>query len=189
MGRVQSLFRERLMHGLGQPKVDHLGNRFVVVRGHQYVRGFEVAVDDSFLMRVLDGLADLCEQLQSFGYAQPRGVAVFGDRYAFDVFHDEVGPAAVGQPSVEHFRDVGVVHHGQRLPLGLEAGQNGFRVHAGLDQLQRDLTADRRGLLGHPDGPHPPFADFFQQLIAAGDEHAGLLHRSSIDRGRQFGRG
>ena len=55
--------------------------------------------------------------------------------------------------------DVGVVHQGQRLPLGLEPGDHLLRVHARLDDLQRHLAADGRRLLGHVDDAHAPFAD------------------------------
>ena len=51
-------------------------------------------------------------------------VAVLGDRDAADQLHDEVGPAGVGGPGVEDPGDVGVVHQGQGLPLGLEPGDH-----------------------------------------------------------------
>src|SRR6478609_8111633 len=38
--------------------------------------------------------------------------------------------------SVEHFRDIRVIHHGQRLPLSLEASDDLLRVHARFDDLQ-----------------------------------------------------
>ena len=126
-------------------------------------------------MGVLDGLANLHEQLQALRHAQPRGIAILGDRHALDVLHHEKGPARVRQPAVEHLGDIGVVHHGQGLPLGLEAGQHGLRVHAGLDELQRHLAADGLGLFGHPHRAHAALADGFQQLVAAGDDGAGLL--------------
>ena len=46
---------------------------------------------------------------------EPVLVAVVGDGDALDQLHDEVGPAAVGGPGVEHLGDVGVVHQGQGL--------------------------------------------------------------------------
>ena len=67
-------------------------------------------------------------------------VAVLGDRDALDQLHDEVRPARVGGACVEHPGDVRVVHHGQGLPLGLEAGDDLAGVHARLD----DLEGDRR---------------------------------------------
>ena len=79
------------------------------------------------------------------------------------------------EPAVEHLGDVGVVHQGQRLPLGLEPGQHLLGVHAGLDQLDRDEPLDRLGLLGPPDGPHAALADGLDQRVLAGDDGAGVL--------------
>src|SRR5215471_16776664 len=47
---------------------------------------------------------------------------------------------------VEHPGDVRVVHHCQRLPLGLEPGDDLLRIHPGLDQLDGHQTLDRVGL-------------------------------------------
>ena len=72
-------------------------------------------------------------------------------------------------PGIEHPGDVGMVHHRQRLPLGLEAGDHLPRVHARLDDLQRHLAADGLRLLGHVDQAHAAFADLLQQLVGADD--------------------
>ena len=68
-------------------------------------------------------------------------VAVPGDRHALDEVHDEVRPAGVGRAGVEHAGDVRVVHQGQGLALGLEAGDDLPGVHPGLDELHRDQRA------------------------------------------------
>ena len=60
-----------------------------------------------------------------------------------------------------------MVHHGQRLPLGLEAGHDLLAVHARLDDLERDLALHRLRLLSHPDDAHAAFADLLQQLVRA----------------------
>ena len=85
------------------------------------------------------------------------------------------GWPAVGGAAVVDAGDVGVVHQGQRLPLGVEPGQHRPRVHAGLDQLERHLPLDRLGLLGPVDGAHAPLAEDFEQRVPAGDDlaHAG----------------
>ena len=76
-----------------------------------------------------------------------------------DQLHDEERPAVGGHAAVEHPGDVRVVHQRQRLPLLLEALQHGLGVHAGLDELERDVALDRFGLLGDPDLAHAAFAD------------------------------
>ena len=106
-------------------------------------------------------------------------VAVLGDGNAVDQFHHEVGPARVGGAGVEDLGDVGVVHQGQGLPLGLEAGDHLAGVHARLDDLQGHLAAHGRVLLGHVDDAHAAFADLLQELVGA-DDRAG----SSAARGR-----
>ena len=76
-----------------------------------------------------------------------------------------------------------VVHQGQRLPLGLEAGDHLARVHAGLDDLQGDQAPDRLGLLGHVDRAHAAFADLLQELVGADDRAGALGCRRLIEGG------
>ena len=72
---------------------------------------------------------------------QPATVAVLGDRLTAHQFHDEERLAGLGGAAVEDAGDVGMVHQGQRLPLGVEPSQYHARVHADLDQLQRHHPA------------------------------------------------
>jgi hypothetical protein len=73
-----------------------------------------------------------------------------------------------------------MVHHRQRLPLGLEAGDHLSRVHAGLDDLERHLAADRLGLFGHVDDAKTPFANLLKKLVGA-DLSAGALGPRLVD--------
>ena len=77
-------------------------------------------------------------------------------------------------PASKTLAIVGVVHQGQRLAFGPEAGEDLAAVHAGLDELQRDCPPHRLGLLGHVDRAHAPFADRLQQLVRA-DDRAGTF--------------
>ena len=70
-------------------------------------------------------------------------VAEAGQRHAMHQFHDEVRPAGFRRAGVEDLGDVLVVHHGQGLPFGLEAGDDLRGVHARLDDFQGHLAADR----------------------------------------------
>ena len=78
-----------------------------------------------------------------------------------------------------------MVHHGQRLPLGLEAGDDLAAVHAGLDDLEGDLALHRLGLLGHEDGAHAAFANLLKQLVRA-DDRARAFQQGLVD-GRTAG--
>ena len=63
------------LHRLGDAEVDHLGHRLgAVLDGDEDVAGLEVAVDDAFLVGVLDGAADLEEELEALrGCRASRG--------------------------------------------------------------------------------------------------------------------
>ena len=143
-----------------------------------------------FWCGVLHRRADLAEERQSFRQAEPVLVAVVGERDALDQLHDEERPAAVGGAGVEDPGDVRVVHQRQGLPLGLEPGEHRPRIHARLDQLERDLPLDRLRLFGEVDAPHPPFADLLAELVPARDHaadgrvghfHPGLSEKSHPD--------
>ena len=67
-----------------------------------------------------------------------------------------------------------MIHHRQRLPLGLEPRDDLAGVHPDLDDLQCDAAADRVLLLGHEDDAEPAFADLLQELVSP-DRGAGTF--------------
>jgi hypothetical protein len=75
-----------------------------------------------------------------------------------------------------------VVHHRQRLPFGLEAGDDLPAVHTRLDDFQGDFALDGLGLLGHPDDAHSAFADLLQELVGA-DHRARMFADWFIEGG------
>src|SRR5439155_15816841 len=74
---------------------------------------------------------------------------------------------SVGRARVEYLGDVRVVHQGNGLALGFEAGDDTLGVHAHLDHLERDLAAHWFLLLGHIDQAASPFADLLEEFVAA----------------------
>jgi hypothetical protein len=101
-------------------------------------------------------------------------VAEFRDRHAVDEFHHEKRAPGIGGAGVEHARDVRMVHHRERLALGLETGDDLPRVHAELDDLQRDAAPHRCGLLGEVNDAAAALADFAHERVAA-DHVAGFF--------------
>ena len=75
-----------------------------------------------------------------------------------------------------HLGDVRMIHHRQRLPLGLEASDDLARIHAGLDDLERHAALDRVLLVGDVNQAHAAFTDPFQQLVRA-DHRARAVSR------------
>lgn len=62
---------------------------------------------------------------------------------------------------------IGKVQQGQRLPLGLEAGNDVLGVHPRLDHLQGHAPLDRLLLLGQIDHAAAAFAENAQYLVGA----------------------
>ena len=59
-----------------------------------------------------------------------------------------------------------MIHERDRLPLGLETGDDVPRVHAELDNLERHAAADRLLLLGHVNDAATTLANFLQEFVA-----------------------
>ena len=79
-----------------------------------------------------------------------------------------------------------MVHQGQGLPLGLEAGDHLAGVHSRLDDLHGDLAADRLPLLGHVDHGHAPFADLLQELVTADGLAGSFGHGGFVQGGGEM---
>jgi len=152
--------------GLGDAEVDDLGRRLAVAHGDEHVGGLEVAVDDALLVRVLHRVADLHEEPEAFDCAQALAVAVLGDGHAGDVLHDEERAPFGRGAGVEDAGHAGVVHHGEGLAFGLEAGDDLLRVHAQLDDLERHAPTHRLGLLGEVDDAEAALAQRVEDAVA-----------------------
>ena len=96
-------------------------------------------------------------------------VAEIGNPDPANQLHDEIGAARVGCPGIQDLRDVGVIHHGECLALGLEAGDDISGVHPQLDHLERDATSHRRFLVGYVNDATAAFPNLLAQLVAADD--------------------
>ena len=67
-----------------------------------------------------------------------------------------------------------MVHHGEGLALGLEAGDDGLCVHAQPDDFEGDAAAHGLLLFGHVNDAAAAFADFLQEFVSS-DAIAGLF--------------
>ncbi len=139
-------------------------------------------MDDCFLMRVLHAFTYFCENKQALAGRKALLVTIFGDRQARHILHGEVRLAFGRGTGVENLGDGRVIHHGQRLPLQIEAYQCGFVVAARFDDLQRNLPFHGSGLFGQPDLSHPTFSQFPDQAIGPNRTEVGRrrFHRSSV---------
>src|SRR5580704_14333745 len=84
------------------PKIDNSRHRYAVDLTHQDVGRFQIAMQDGFLMRVLNSLAYTDEQFQPLARGELVLVAIGGDGNASDVLHDEVRPAFRCRAGIEY---------------------------------------------------------------------------------------
>ena len=124
-------------------------------------------MDEALLVRMLDGPANLNEQVQALASIEMVLVAVVGDLDAAHEFHDKIRAAGLGGTGIEHAGDIGMIHQGERLTFSLKAGDNAFGIHAQLDDLEGDPAVDGFFLVGHEHHAAAAFADFLEQLVIA----------------------
>ena len=109
-------------------------------------------------MRVLHCATDLHEEANAFAHREPMSRGVRGDRVADHVLHHDVREPRLGGARVVDVRDVGMIHHRERLLLGSEARDNLARVAARAQNLDRNLAPNGFVLLGEVDGSHAALA-------------------------------
>src|SRR5689334_23462723 len=90
----------------------------------QHVGWFNVAVDNSLLVRMLNRAADPDKKLDAFSSRQTALVGIIGNLYAANQLHHEVGATDVGRSRIQNARDVRVVHEGQSLTFSFEPGHH-----------------------------------------------------------------
>src|SRR5689334_286615 len=87
-------------------EVYYLDKWLTVVDSRQNIRRFDVPVDYPFLMRVLNGLANLDEQFQSLLHRQFVFIAVIGDANSTHQLHDKKWSSPLSGASVKYLGDV-----------------------------------------------------------------------------------
>ena len=112
--------------GPGHPEIDDL---HVPGRIRQNIGGFEVAMDDAFLMPVMHRIADRCEQAETLTHIEILfpGVLRQGEGVG-DVLHDEVGDRLAVVVVSARFVDLSdsrMTQAGEDLRFILETSQRG----------------------------------------------------------------
>ena len=177
--------RQAAAGGLGDAEVDHLGQRGGVVKGGQHVGGLDVAVDDALLVGVLDGVADADEQFEPLADGQAVLVTEGGDRIAGDPLHHKKRPSGGCRSRIEHPRDARMIHHGERLALHLEAGDDLPVIETHTDQLESHLPFHGGFLLRLIDHAATALAQAADQAVAT-DAQADFLALAMAFRTRRI---
>jgi hypothetical protein len=167
---------------LGDAEIEQLRH---ALRRHEDVRGFEVAVDDQVLVRVLDRPADVDEQLEARPQVQPLIVAVTIQRRALHVLHDQIRLRIFGFARVDQPGDVRMVEAGEDLALGAEA-QAEIDGRGAVDDLDGGLGRELViGPLAQEDGARATPAQHGDELVVRddpsdeGDLRGPLMHEQA----------
>ena len=158
--RINRLVGQPAFRRLGNAEINHLGHGHPIVQRDHDVGGLDVAVDDALLVRVLDSAAHLDHKVQALLGVELILIAVFGDFNSTHQFHHKVRASVLRGSRIEHLGNVGVIHHGQGLAFGFEAGDDLLGIHPQLDDLEGDAAAHRFVLLGDIDDPAAALAHF-----------------------------
>ena len=159
-GKSTEIAIERI-DGFGHSEVDHFGNHPPFLLPDQNVGGFEIPVDDSLLVGVFDGTTNSDEKLKSFLNGKLPTGAVIGHGISCDIFHHEIRSPFIGRSRIDHAGDMRMVHSGEGLSFCFEARDHAFGIQSQFEDLQGDLSFDRKALLGEINGPAPAFANLF----------------------------
>jgi hypothetical protein len=104
-------------HELGQPEVEHLDS---TIRRDHHVRAFQVAMDDSAIVRMCKGLGQLHAVTDHVVDRQRPAGDPSAERRAVDDFHRDVG-VAVGFADVVDGADVRMIERGRGARLAQQA--------------------------------------------------------------------
>ena len=139
---------------------------------HQHdVGGFEVAVNDPFRVRVLEGEQDLASDVACASWLQrPLAGQHLCQRLARHELHDQEELAVRAMAEIGHRDDVGVGKPARRLRLAFESPRSVLNIaELGAQELERQHLL-HQGVLDAEDRPHPAFADAAKDAIALADD-------------------
>lgn len=120
----------------------------------------------ALFVRVLDPLAQACEQAHTLRHGHVALIAIGRDRGARHVLHHEPGAAVREQAGTEDLRDRRMTQLRQEAAFGVEARQRSAIACPGTQDLDRHLPAHRLGLLAEVDHAEGTFSELPHHAIA-----------------------
>src|ERR1700722_19766026 len=87
------------------------------------------------------------------------------DRRPIDKLHDEIRPSLAGLARIVEPGDIGVFHQCEGLALCLESAQDGCRIEAGFEHLERYFAVHGILLLREVDNTHSALTNLANDCI------------------------
>ena len=165
---------------LGQAEVEHLDRRLVPLAGEHQVARLDVAVDEPFLVGVLEPEGRLVDEVAGVSHRQrPLGLDHLGQVETFDVLHRE--DDALAQPDGGVRRDdVRVAELGDGPDLAEEAFEHPGAFHDLPPHHLEHLVAAHQLVVGQVDHAHAAPAEFPLDLVIG---VVGQSRRQRVGRG------
>ncbi len=154
--------------GLDQARDAEIEQLRQSVRRDQHVAGLQVAMHDQRAVRVRERGEQSTHEAQARRNAEARLVAVFEQRHAVDVFHDQERASVVGRAGIDQGRDVRVMQAREDAPFLGEAIECGTFQPAPAQELERDQLLEVAHLaFGEIHRAHAALAEHAQQAETA----------------------
>jgi len=128
---------------LRQAKVRDFQDSFLV---DQHIRRFDVPVNESLSVRILQRIADLADRVECSDHVEPARVNEVVQIHPIDIFHDDVVMTARRLAIVKDLNDVRVIQLGHGIGLAFKARFK-RRVRPQLRRQQLDRHRPVQGLL------------------------------------------
>ena len=150
---------------LCQPEIKNLG---VAALGDEYVRRFDVAVDDAFFVRCVERVSHFYAQLQQQIHRQRLAPDTMLERLPFEMLHHNEVPAVL-LPDLVNRADVRMIQRGSGARLPLKSLQRIGIARQFLGQkLQGDVAAEAR-VLSLVDDSHSAATEFLDDFVVGND--------------------
>ena len=124
--------------------------------GHQHISRLDVAVNDPFLVCVLNCLADKLEKLEPLSERSTIAIALFRDGDAVDELHDKEGTTELGRAGVEELGDRGMVHEASACRSASNRAMNWAESIPGLITLSAAVRRTGAVCSARKTTPMPP---------------------------------
>lgn len=142
---------------------------------------FEIAMQDTALVRMGDGPTRLKEQARASGGIKRIPLAKVVDSFASNVFHHQIR-ATIHGAAIEQAGNVGMVQCCQSLPFGPKASEPFVRGRSGDDDLDSHFLPVIDNPLGSIDDAHAALADHFTDLIRSNSSSQKIITRRGFGR-------
>ncbi|MEE8156398.1 MAG: hypothetical protein V3T53_15695, partial [Phycisphaerales bacterium] len=156
----------------------------------QYVGRFQIAVDHTVLVGVIDCSADFAEEPQRLAQGQICVTDELIERAAVNVLHDEKVTIVTSLAAVVDGNDVGVIQIRDQIDLAFEATMLASRcVRAVQQELERDGAA-RCVLAGLVDDALATAVQLFEYLVSVDRRRpaSAVRTRCAVGAARRVGR-